>query len=221
MSDFVGILAIRRGSKGVVDKNRRVFNGEPLYSIAIKRFENLGLPYIVSTDFEIDELEGIAAKDFLKRNNRLATDDSHIFNVIEDVIIRRGLEEKVIVLVQATSPLIEGFHLKEAMNNYTNNNGNYMVASVVVTEKEILKQGIIHKGLFEPVNKRDYCFSNRQSLPQTYKMTGGVYVFAAKSFIKDKGMHKMNILPLVIDAKYALDIDNEIDLANENWKTRD
>jgi CMP-N-acetylneuraminic acid synthetase len=51
-------------------------------------------------------------------------------------------------------------------------------------------------------------------------MTGGVYVFGAKSFIKDKGMHKMNILPLVIDAKYALDIDNEIDLANENWKTR-
>lgn len=221
MSDFVGILAIRRGSKGVPDKNRRLYNGEPLYSIAIKRFKNIGLPYIVSTDYNIDELTGITEKEYFKRSDSLATDDAHIFEVIKDVIIRRGLEKKTIVLVQATSPLLEDFHLKEAMNTYVKNNGTYLITSVVATDNGILKQGIIENGLFESVNKKSYCFSNRQSLPQTYKITGGVYVFNAMSFIRDEGMHKMNILPLVIEAKYALDIDNEIDLANENWKTRD
>lgn len=221
MSDFFGILAIRRGSKGVPDKNRRLYNGEPLYSIAVKRFKNLGLPFIVTTDYNIDELTGLTEKEYLQRSASLATDDAHIFEVIKDVINRRGLEEKVIVLVQATSPLIEDFHLKDAMNSYLKNNGIFMVTSVVATEKEILKQGVIENGLFKPVNNKTYCFSNRQLLPQTYKLTGGVYVFNAKSFIKDDGMHKMDILPLVIEAEYALDIDNENDLTNENRETRD
>lgn len=220
MNEFIGLLAIRRGSKGVPDKNRRLYNGEPLYNIAVKRFRNIGLPYLVSTDYRLDELTGLTENEYLKRSDSLATDEAHIFEVIKDAIMRRSLEEKVIVLVQATSPLIEDFHIMDAMKSYLKNNGKFMVTSVVATEKEILKQGIIENGLFKPINNKTYCFSNRQSLPQTYKLTGGVYIFSAKSFIKDAGLHKMDILPLVIEAKYALDIDNENDLTNENRETR-
>ena len=211
MNEYFGIIAIRKGSKGLADKNRQSYEGIPLYSIACDRFRNLQIPFRVSTDYHLEELRCLLEKEYHSRPSDLATDTADISDVIREIIIKRDLQEKKIIFVQVTSPRTDAELVKRAIDTFEENGASSMVATVVKTDPGILKHGCVDNGRFIPLKDKKFCFANRQELPQTYKMTGAIYVFNASDYLRSNGFPGLEIIPLEVRKELSLDIDTKED----------
>ena len=55
--------------------------------------------------------------------------------------------------------------------------------------------------------------SNRQNLEEIYHRDGNIYIFSTRSFIKNKSIYGKKIIPLILEKKYKLNIDDKYDLA--------
>jgi CMP-N,N'-diacetyllegionaminic acid synthase len=64
---------------------------------------------------------------------------------------------------------------------------------------------------FVPVSRPEYCFTNRQSLPEVYRPNGAVYVFSADWFLINGGLATHSIGALVMPPEQSQDIDTEAD----------
>lgn len=207
MSKYFGLIAIRKGSKGLFDKNRRNYKGKPLYSIACDRFRSLQIPFLVSTDYHLEELPCLLEKEYHSRPSDLATDTADISDVLREIIIKRGLREKKIIFVQVTSPQTNAELVKRAIDTFEEHGASSMVATVVKTDPGVLKHGCVADGRFIPLKDKKFCFANRQELPQTYKMTGAIYVFNASDYLECNGFPGLEIIPLEVLKELSLDID--------------
>ena len=86
-----------------------------------------------------------------------------------------------------------------------------LVMSVVKTDAGILKYGFAQGDRFTPVSRPEFCFSNRQSLPEIVRPNGAVYVFSPQSFMKNGGLASQSIGSIEMPAACSIDIDTEAD----------
>jgi CMP-N-acetylneuraminic acid synthetase len=124
---FVAVIPARKGSKGLVGKNTRLFAGKPLIEYSI--VESVGCSMIdetiVSSD---DELALALATNYLctihKRPSNLAGDDVDMLAVLKDVITSFSLNLKydALVLMQPTSPLRFGNILNKCLMKFKSDN---------------------------------------------------------------------------------------------------
>ena len=119
MDDFVTLVPLRGGSKGIKRKNLIKINKKPLLYYVLKASIDAGIRTVVSTeDSEIKSVcknlfQGI---DVIDRPAELASDNSSTDDVIEHFL---EIDSNVnnIVLLQATSPMTTSNDLKKAINN--------------------------------------------------------------------------------------------------------
>ena len=86
LQDFVGLIPLRGGSKGIPKKNIRLVNNAPLFSYIAKASLDAGLKTYVSTeDQEIKKLciQEHASITVIDRPKNLASDHSTTEDVIE------------------------------------------------------------------------------------------------------------------------------------------
>ena len=77
--------------------------------------------------------------------------------VILHTIEKKILKNKIILLLQATSPLRLDSDILNAINLFQNGSFS-MVMSVSPKESDSLKYGFLDKNKFLPVNKTKFCF---------------------------------------------------------------
>lgn len=205
------IVPIREGSKGLKNKNMRLFMGLPLYIHAVRQGLVVADEVFVTTD-----IRSIAADQLpegchlVERSAELATDDASMADVILDLIKQRNLYSYTLLLLQATSPLRLVKDISAALSLYYSGDFN-MVMSTVRVPSSRLKSGFILGNQFTPLSLPEHCFMNRQELPPIYAPNGAVYVINASCMASNKGFPQFNIGATVMPESRSLDIDSEED----------
>lgn len=209
------VIPARGGSIGVPGKNIRPLAGKPLiyYTIeaakAVASLENI----CVSTDSdEIKQVvESYGIKVPFKRPDELSTN----YATSEEVIIhalnfflRKGVHYDFVVMLQLTSPLRNGNHIREALNLIDEN--TEMIVSVKETSSNpyyVLVEE--DKNGFLKLSK-DSSFTRRQDCPIVYELNGAIYIMKVSELL-NKGMKRLKRRKYLMDAIYSIDIDTYLD----------
>lgn len=126
-NNVIVFIPVRGGSKGILDKNIKLIAGKPLicYSIDAALKAEIVNKIIISTDSQkIKQVVytyygNINTKiEIFDRSIETATDTATTESAMLDFAKRYDSKFEDIILVQATSPLIESIHIDEAYNQY-------------------------------------------------------------------------------------------------------
>lgn len=212
MKNFISLVPIRAGSKGLKNKNIAKIQGIPLYLRTVNQALRITEKCIINTD--INSI--LKKKDFdknivlFKRDKKFAEDDTHMNSVLKDLFIKMNLMNKVIVLLQATSPLRKDEDIKNAINIFKK--GKYsMVIGVRRVQSNFLKYGYENKEKFTPFAKQ-YLYKNRQSLPKVLAPNGAIFIFSVNEFLKKNKLPENNIGYYEMPEERSIDIDTKEDL---------
>lgn len=208
------IIPIRNGSKGLPNKNITLLAGKPLYLYTVEQALRLFGQCVVSTDIA-SVLESDLPDNclILKRPDQLSQDTTPMDDVLLHVLdeLRKiKMTPDLCLLLQATSPLRLDEDVQKAVAFYKAHDFE-LVQSVSPVDPGFLKFGSVGQdGKFLPVSKPQYCFSNRQDLPQMVRPNGAVYVFSAKTFSANGGLACHSIG--AVQTEHSIDIDIQDDL---------
>jgi CMP-N,N'-diacetyllegionaminic acid synthase len=212
------IIPARGGSKGIHQKNIKPLNGKPLiyYSIDAARKATDDQHICVSTDDDefIHLVEAYGLKVPFKRPAEFSTDTSSSEEVIKHALNYYksiGVLYKNIVLLQPTSPLRNGKHIKEALNSYSDDLD--MVVSVKETNSNpyyvLFEEN--DAGFLEKSKKGT--FTRRQDCPKVWEYNGAIYVINTSSLEKKTIGTFTKVKKYEMDKFSSIDIDDVID-----WK---
>jgi len=227
MTHILALIPARGGSKGIPRKNIREFAGYPLiaWSIAAGLQAHTVNRVIVSTDDE--EIAAIAreygAETPFMRPPELAQDQTTDLPVFEHALKwleeSEGYQPDVVVQLRPTSPIRPKDCVDGAVKILMEHPDADCVRGVVSagqnpykmwrfdSHDRPMKPLLEAEGIAEPYN------APRQSLPLVYWQTGHIDAIRASTI---RGKHSLTgntVYPLVIDARYTVDIDNLSDWA--------
>ncbi len=219
-AEVLAVVPARGGSKGIPGKNIRLFAGHPLvaYSIAAGRQARTVTRLILSTDDErIAEVgRRYGAEVPFLRPAELARDDTPDRPVFEQALTwlkkKENYRPKIVVHLRPTSPLRPQNCVDDAVRLLLSRPEADSVRTVIPSEQNpykmwrlaadgSLKPLLTVKGLPEPFN------SPRQALPATYWQTGHVDAVRPSVILVKGSMSGRRILPLVVDSRFAVDLD--------------
>jgi N-acylneuraminate cytidylyltransferase len=227
---ILAILPARGGSKGIPRKNIRLFAGYPLiaYSIAAARQAETVTRVIVSTD---DQEIGEVARQFgaetpFLRPAELAQDRTTDLPVFQHALTwlaeHEGYQPGIVLHLHPTSPVRPRGCLDRAVRLLLDHPEADCVRSVVEPGQNPYKMWHIDDqtgrmvplltvpGIVEPFN------TPRQLLPPAYLQTGHVNAIRP-SAIRAGSMTGRVILPIIIDARYEVDLDTLADWEHGEW----
>jgi CMP-N,N'-diacetyllegionaminic acid synthase len=213
-ADYLAVVPFRAGSKGLEGKNFKSFCGRSLWSRAAAQGLRTCGNLICTTDAEISqEWEDFAGQILDHRPDHLSEDTSKMSDVIFHLIDRYNLTSQIIVLLQPTNPLRSDKDIYRALELYSRSQCK-MVMSVSKKDNRILKHGFIKNGRFETINRAEYCFENRQNLPDVFGPNGAIYIFRADDFLAAKGFPHDSVYAYEMDLVSSIDIDKIEDFEN-------
>jgi len=227
MTESLAIIPARGGSKGIPGKNIRSFGGYPLiaWSIAAARQSALVTRLIVSTD---DEAIAAVAREYgaetpFLRPAALAQDDTTDFPVFEHAISwldeHEGYRPDIVVQLRPTSPVRPNDLVEQAIRRLLEHHDADCVRGVVAATQNPFKMWRSHgedqpitpllqvDGIAEPYN------APRQFLPPVYWQTGHIDVIRISTIVQKRSLTGEVIYPLMVDPRYAVDIDTQSDWA--------
>ncbi len=227
MTHILALIPARGGSKGIPRKNIRNFAGYPLiaWSIAAAKQSEFVTRVIVSTD---DEQIAAVAREFgaetpFLRPQKFAEDnttDSPVFeHALEWLAENENYHPEVVLQLRPTSPIRPRGLVDDAIKILQGHADADSVRGVVLAgqnphkmwritgENGPMKNLLDVPGIPEPYN------APRQILPPIYWQTGHIDAIRTKTITKGGSMSGGVIYPVVIDARYTVDIDNLQDWA--------
>lgn len=231
MTEILAIIPARGGSKGIPRKNIRDFAGWPLvaWSIAAGRQARTVSRVLVSTDDE--EIAEVARRygaeaPFL-RPAEIAQDTSTDLPCFEHALKwlaeHEGYQPEIVIHLRPTSPLRPPELVDNAVKVLLDHEDADCVRGVVPAGQNPHKMWRISpensdgNGAMTPLLKVDGIAepynAPRQILPQIYWQTGHIDAIRTDTILKKGSMTGNKIYPLIIDARYTVDIDNLADWA--------
>ena len=217
MTDRRGVIAVipaRRGSKGLPLKNLRLLQGVPLivHSIRAALASKLVDAVVVST--EDDEIAGVATQhgaDVVRRPAALATDTAQNNGVVRHVLETRGMADRIVVLLQPTSPLRTAAQIDACIEPVAIGAARSAM-TVTAVEHHPGKAVVIENGLVEPFTNDADIEARRQTMKEVYRQNGAVYAIGARDFIEHDRFYLRPCHAVVVPAEDSIDIDSETQL---------
>ena len=203
------IIPARAGSKRIVGKNLKPFDGVPLIEHSIKYAQDcICSDIVISTDDKL--IKSIAERYSIPvvwRDKKLAQDDTPTTAVVEDVIAKLDKTYDYIVLLQPTNPLRPKDLFKKAWQLLYNEGSNSLITVSLNTHK----LGKIKQSTFIPYT---YDFGQRsQDLEPLYYENGLLYL-CTYDLAKQGNLMGEKPTAMLVDHPFAsVDIDTELD-----WK---
>ncbi len=228
-NEILAIIPARGGSKTVPRKNIQPLAGHPLiaYSIAAGLQAQRVSRVIVSTDDEeIAEISrSYGAEVPFLRPSALAQDktvDLPVFkHALEWLAENEAYHPEIIVQLRPTSPLRPPDCVDSAIGILLGNNDSDSVRGVILSGQNPYKMWRISpEGNLRPLIDNDFeepYNMPRQQLPQTYWQTGHIDVIRTSTILEKGSMSGDIILPLIMDPRYAVDIDTARDHEHAQW----
>jgi YrbI family 3-deoxy-D-manno-octulosonate 8-phosphate phosphatase len=229
--EVLAIIPARGGSKGLPRKNIRTFASFPLiaYSIAAGLQSEFVTRTIVSTDDE--EIAAVARQQgaevpFL-RPPELAQDNTTDLPVFQHALRwlaeQQNYRPQVVVQLRPTSPIRPRSLVDEAVRLLLAHPEADSVRGVVPAGQNPHKMWRVDpaggpmqpllsvEGIVEPYN------APRQALPPVFWQTGHVDAIRPGTILEQESMSGKVILPVMVEARYAVDIDSLFDLKRAEW----
>jgi len=226
----LAVVQARGGSKGIPGKNIRPLAGIPLiaYSIAAGLQSKYVDRVIISTDDEqiAEVAQAWGAEVPFMRPAEYATDTAvdldlfvHALTWLEE---NEAYKPEIVVQLRPTSPLRPPDCVDRAVEILLSDSRATSVRGVVpagenpykmwrIADERSPMQPLLNEGFVEPYNMP------RQKLPATYWQTGHVDALRRGTILEQRSMSGSRILPLIIDSRYTIDIDNLQDWAQAEW----
>ena len=221
---FLGIILARGGSKRLPRKNILELKGKPLIAWTIEaglKSRYLDKVIVSSDDNEILSVADNYGADTLKRPEYLASDTATSFDAIKHVLECTD-DFDYVVLLQPTSPLRNNYHIDEAIELLGEKRADAIISVCEVDHSPLWSNKLPANGSLEGFLTKEA--NNRsQELDKYYRLNGAIYICEEERMLKENTLFiKDNIYAYIMDKKYSVDIDNEIDfrlveiLLNEN-----
>ena len=229
-SQVLALIPARGGSKGIPRKNIRFFAGHPLiaYSIAAALQAETVTRVVVSTDDqEIAEVaRAWGAETPFMRPAGLAADQTTDLPVFQHALTwlaeHENYQPEIVLHLHATSPVRPPGFVDQAVRLLQEHPQAECVRSVVAPGQNPYKMWRIDPqsgrmlpllaipGIAEPYN------TPRQQLPAVYLQTGHVNAIRPAAILAGS-MTGQVILPIIIDARYEVDLDTLADWERGEW----
>lgn len=219
MSQVLGIVPARGGSKGLPGKNVRPLAGRPLleYTARAARASGVIDRLVLSTDSpEIGDVGRRAGLEvpFL-RPAALAADDTPMLPVVLhslDALAATGWTADILVLLQPTSPLRRAEHIRNAVNLLRETEADSVVTVIEVprhlSPDYVMK---IEDGRLRPFLPEGARVMRRQDARPAYSRDGTVYACWVRTIERFGSLYGDDCRPLLIDARDSLSIDSSAD----------
>jgi len=199
--------------------------GHPLiaYSIAAGQGARLVTRVLVSTD---DERIAAAAREYgaevpFLRPQELAQDDTQDFPVFRHALTwlseHEGYRPEIVVQLRPTSPIRPPDCVDRAVEILLEHPEADSVRGIVPAGQNPYKMWrLAEDGRMQPLLESQYAEPYnmpRQMLPQSYWQTGHIDAVRSSTILEKNSLSGDVIMPLLLDARYTVDIDGERD-----WK---
>lgn len=214
----LGYIPARGGSKGLPGKNIRPLGGVPLLARTIRaaRASKSLDRLFVSTDYpaiaRVAERHGVPVP--WLRPARLSRDGSNADDALaydlERLEREQGYRPEAVLVLQPTSPFRTVATIDRAVALHRRSKGRSVV-SVTPARSHPNWCFTIAGGKLRRMNKGP--FVARQHLPPAYFLDGSIFLASTKVFLRDRTFYKGAVLPLIVPAEEALDIDTLFDFA--------
>ena len=223
---IIGHIGVRKGSKGVPNKNFRPIAGKPLLDWSLDQLkEHTQIDhFVISTDCTEMHAHALnkGSLDIGLRPAHLATDTAskwdvwqHTLSCIED---QYGQIDAFVDL-DCTSPLRKQEDIDNAISLFFDKKPD-MVMSCCTARKnpyfnlvEPDENGFVHLS-----KKLDTSIVSRQQAPIVYEHAASTYVLSPSYLKSAKFIYDGNVLPLIMPAERCIDIDDEIDFEFVEFK---
>jgi CMP-N,N'-diacetyllegionaminic acid synthase len=209
--NIVAIIPARGGSREVPRKNIKKLAGKPLIAYTIEAALQSGIIDRVIVSTEDDEIAALAKEygaEVIKRPVALATDEAPteptLLHVVKHLEESENYKADIIILLQATSPMRKGTHIKEAFQQFLEN-GCDSLLSVCPSHAFLWK---MNKDRAIPVN---YDFRNRprrQDAEPQYRENGAIFITAYKILVGEHNRLGGKIGLYVMTEEDSLEIDS-------------
>ena len=216
------VLQVRGGSKGVPKKNIRKVNGKPLMTWTIesaKKSNVFDSIWVSSDSDEILEVGRQAEVNTIKRPEELSGDEvlsvDSLHWAVNEIEGLYGIEYDYVVELPVVCPLRNETHIKEAVEKLITTDADSVISVTQMTDKHPVRmKRITDDDLIE-----DFCSEypegdagRRQDLEPCYIRNGGIYSMKRDTLMNEKTRHGKVSRPYVMEDKYSINIDSEIDL---------
>lgn len=211
MEKKIGIIPLRKGSKGIIGKNKKKLAGRPLFSWVLAEgiFSNLDLVYIFTDDIEIiqyvekeyywtDKVKAIL------RNDENASDTASTESALLEFSEKINHDFDILCLLQATSPLTLANDINEGISKITNEKFDASL-SVVKSHRFIWNNDGTAKNY--DIHKRP----RRQDFEGLLIENGAVYCTTKEAFLKSKNRISGIIGLVEMPEETLMEIDSLMD----------
>ena len=218
--NIAAIIFARGGSKGLPNKNIKIFNGKPLIAWSIEHAKSISRisRVIVSTDS--DEIAKTAiefgAEVPFMRPKELATDESPEWlswqHALEFLSKSDGCLPDLMLSIPTTSPLRDIEDINKIIDEYLENETDIVIA---VSEGyrspyfNIVKD--LPNGYVELFIKNDKHISRRQDSPKTFDITTVAYAAKPSFVINNASIFDGRVRKIIVSKETSVDIDTLID----------
>ncbi len=221
--NLIIIIPARKGSQRIPYKNRMIINGKTLVERALLCGQEIAniLSYnyklILTTDDQlflenINDFENLIK---IKRPSILSNSNSRMVDVVLHTLKNYGNNNTLVLLLQPSTPFREPKSISHSIKTTLKNNKDKPL-SIVATRICSEKPAHIYKSFGNKLLplQPDLCGKslNSQEMDNYFVLTGGLYVFWRKFFLKTKKIIDGEIFNYEVNGKYALDLDTNDDL---------
>ena len=203
------IIPARGGSKGIPEKNIKLFNGVELINYSIKyalRVFPENQIYISTDSEKIKNVVKQFGVNIINRPNKISGDNAATESAISHVLEKIEIKPRNIVLLQATSPIRPKNSLKKIIKHYEKNNFDSLLT--------ISPNHYFFWELDGENAKPKYDYENRPRRQDMkydeikYIENGSVYMFSYNHFIKKNNRLGGKIGYYIFPEECALEIDS-------------
>jgi N-acylneuraminate cytidylyltransferase len=211
LADSVAFIPVRGGSKSIPLKNIKEINGRPLiYWVLDSATECEGIDkVVVSTDSnKISEVVNKYNSEKIKiidRSEEVSTDTASTESVMLEFANTYDFND--IILVQATSPLLDAEDLTRGLKKYSDESTNSVLSAV--RQKRFIWKDNGDKS--EPVNYNYNQRPRRQEFDGFLVENGAFYITSRERLIKHKSRISGNISMIEMDEETYFEIDEPTD----------
>lgn len=215
----------RAGSKGIKDKNIRLFNGKrlPYYSLSVidlylkRNTENIDFDIVVNTDssklIDIMNANGLRPVEIIVRRTELGGDSigkiSVILDCLEQMETRKKVKYDIVVDLDITSPLRTVVDLENLINTHKEKGADVTTSVAVARRNPYFNQVKKTKHGYKKVIESNY--TARQQAPEIFDMNASLYAYNPEFLRARKGVLDGYVECIEMYDTGILDLDHEND----------
>jgi N-acylneuraminate cytidylyltransferase len=213
----VAVVPARGGSTTLPDKNQRRLGAKPLVAWPVDvahEAPSVDRVVVTTDDSSIAAVARQYGADVVDRPAELATDDALVVDALRHVVERfdeEGEDAAYLAMLEPTCPLRTADDVERCLDRLATGDAD-SVATFTEASLNPHRVWRVDEGRPEPYLPEADPFQPRQSLPEAYELTGGVYAFAVDA-LPETGSSLLFERPAAVEmpAERSVDIDTELD----------